>query len=854
MTPNGITYDWRVIAPKSTKNYCVNSSLEAVTTVGVPFGWTLATGAGITSAQQAFGVYSLGYSAATVQNVATQALNVVNPATCDAVWMSAYMYLTAYLACGVKLLKTSDSTVLGTALADPTKLNQWQRVSVRVTGVGHTLSAVTIAPYVAASAVSNGVYWDGFQVEDSYSADDLSTYFDGDTRGCFFAGVPHQSVSVRPLGCRSGGVEVSLSDYMHITGMTGAGMCDVLNVTIPNGLLGSSAYQRSIRQPRAMNILGTIFPPESGGTIDDLHGSQLNLEMLLNPHTSMPQEPERLVYSSGVPGSKELTIDGLYEGGLEFSSLEGLTLGSVPLRFNCPDSRFAERLEKVSAELVGMEVDTNQSCAYRPPFDPNGIGAFQGVGTSALNALPDCLEWIFPPQNAHYNTNPQCLLAGGFTGGGGGSAVALRTFDPTNIAAGVPYVTTNSALAVPHIYAVAQAGAGNKYVWMGGDDAGSGYLYRLDLTLASGQYTVPFAAVDGIVRALAYDPTTDTLYVGGDFANPYAHLFKVTGASGASPTVAAVTGSLVVGAASVRRLCLRGDGRLYACVNTAAACYVLWYTGSAWATIGTLGAALGQPHMMWGSDGYLYLSNETHASVAPGATSAGLARYNGSSWEPVGDASWYDVIGMGFDTTGRLHICGGITGSVAGAPNPDSGTHGHYAVCEGRSLHVEALVPTGAFTNAFLLATNPFDGSIFVAGYTDSVPSIPASTTVTYTGTAPCPVRLIYRRTSTAGCLGSIRNERTGQGVYFNGLLVGANETVYVDMISNEARVWSDQRPDLMSFVAPISDIGNFALFPGENYIQMIDDGGGNGYLVYTPRHYSIDGAFTGTVTPTRPT
>lgn len=404
-------------------------------------------------------------------------------------------------------------------------------------------------------------------------------------------------------------------------------------------------------------------------------------------------------------------------------------------------------------------------------------------------------------------------------------------------------------------------------------------LVRVNLT--TGAVDQPFGAPSVTVGDLAYDPTTDTLYVGASKSGnlPYA----VPSPNGASPSSAATSwGTWGLGTDGCSSLAVADDGSLYGVSYTIATKTSYVHVGPAGA--GAWGTAIGNfvsktsaipSRLLWGPDGSLYLGSEFD-SITPGGAVYGLARWNGASWSPLGGRvvssalSGTTVTNLAFDPQGRLHISGNILqyGSTpaplrAIAGNPEYG-HAGYVVYTGNTMHAEGVVCNPTYTDRFntpYVFVSPADGSVMVATNGNSMAPACAyapATTVTCGGTAPTPFRLrIAWPSSASGPLvfGALRNERTGKGIYFRGLWLYPGETLTIDTTPGRARAWTDKRGNVSRYMVGMSDLETLTLLPGANYITVLDFANGNtGTAVCTMtwrnRHTSIDGAGSAVVQP----
>jgi hypothetical protein len=187
---------------------------------------------------------------------------------------------------------------------------------------------------------------------------------------------------------------------------------------------------------------------------------------------------------------------------------------------------------------------------------------------------------------------------------------------------------------------------------------------------------------------------------------------------------------------------------------------------------------------------------------------------------------------------GNFAVSNAIAQGVPGGPTPASVG---YAVYDGTASHAELvnLVTDGG------VFVNPADGSVFLtadSAYASSSAVVP--TTVSYQGTAPAPCRFIFKCSGTATWVGGIRNERTGQAIYFTGLLLAAGETLTVDTTPGASSVTTDWRGTMASYVAPMSNLADFVLLEGENYLSVLTSTAlSSATVTWYNRHYGIDGA-----------
>ena len=862
---------WSVIRPKAATNYLADPAFRALAVTATGNPWAPAGGSAVSTVAAYRGPASVCLTGAG--GVAIRQ-DVTVPAQ-TSVTASAWFLVTA----GTVTLQivahdlTVPPTVLGSAVVVPSPY--WQRVTCTGALGGRT----TFYFGVRCSGSVTG-YVDCCQLEDGSTP---TTYIDGDEPGCVWRGRPQLSESFRPLSCRTGGVVVPFSTYVHETSMQGWGRYTQSNVTVPFGLQGGSVYQRSVREARVATITGEITAPPPGGTMDDLHNASASLGRLFTSEREVAQTPVRLVYDSGAAGAQTLYADAVYDSGLEFDSLEGLSLKTVAMRFLCPDPRMTSDAENSVSfgEMTYAPYDV--SMYYRR----GGSSAFEPVADSGISGVL-CGAWVTPPYGDSA-LDSKLLLGGSFTSPG----TRLAYFDPrTGTLSSAGFGPSNG-----QVNAICQTG---DYVWIGGTFTSfSGYAYLVRYKLSTGAIDQPVACGNN-VRTLSYDPVTDTLYVGGDaFTTPANFLFSVQGPRYAGGmTVGAVQWSgLTTGipgtsvtTVGVFDSCVDSQGSLYILqkVSGSGGGFVgnLWVQKGAvaattWSILGhsattTTGATPQGGSMKWGPDGMLYLLG-SFTGFSPGDSNIhGMARFNGGAWQGIGPQGAFNSLSVTwgrsieFDRSGIAHMAGhlyppglsnpGSPSNILALSCPDS-----YLAFDGgsnRAQSIGAIASGTTIGKVPMLFMHPSDDSVLFVG-NDSTncyvfPVVP--TTVFYEGTAPAPVRATLRNTSPYYTvqIGGLRNERTGQGVYFDMLTVSPGETVVVDTDPNAATVTSDARGDLSAFVSPGSDSGSMVLVEGDNDVTLLWGLPGSdpqsAYLDATlswhDRHAGVDGTGTGIAAP----
>ena len=98
------------------------------------------------------------------------------------------------------------------------------------------------------------------------------------------------------------------------------------------------------------------------------------------------------------------------------------------------------------------------------------------------------------------------------------------------------------------------------------------------------------------------------------------------------------------------------------------------------------------------------------------------------------------------------------------------------------------------------------------------------------------------------GTLKSITNYRTGKSVMFDGLTLQPGEWISLnfDPLNLSFRSGWAGRGNLMRYIIPGSDYGDFYVSPGDNYISLFMDNttsATTASIVWTPKFWGLDGA-----------
>jgi len=173
---------------------------------------------------------------------------------------------------------------------------------------------------------------DGVQVEVSSTSNVATTYFDGDTPGCYWTGLYYASTSVRPATVRDGGQIENFDSYgFYNTTMVDFGMASVSH-NIDDYAVQDGALYRSSRTPsRVFGLTGDLI----GTSLADLHDKRRALINLFKNDVTGKNEPFWLRYTGG---GETMQIQCRYDSGLggQRSGRNGFT-ETLGLRFIAED-------------------------------------------------------------------------------------------------------------------------------------------------------------------------------------------------------------------------------------------------------------------------------------------------------------------------------------------------------------------------------------------------------------------------------------------------------------------------------------------------------------------------------------
>lgn len=714
--------------------------------------------------------------------------------------------------------------------------SEWRRVWFAFTPTSsavHTLKIFQNVPGLS----TDEFYIDGVDVRTLTHNNEayLSTYVDGDQPDCIWEGAEHASVSRRLLETRAGGKIRNLDFFnWYVLEPSGHGMPPVEVITQDLGQLEGEVYNRTRARARTLQLVSYL----QGTTLPNLHVVRDEIINVVKPDAVDEPQPFLMRYrGNGAATSRILEV--VYEGGLEMGRRDGFT-ETAPIRLRASKPYFRD------------ELYDNKTLDVQDTESPNRIFARLKEGDFSI-------------------------LNGGISGGVtpiGRDAV----WDKIN---GLMHVVFDGTTA-------------------GGvtcNNCGS-YNYKTNVwtSLGSGANNGVTGIIGGM-RAVAYDPSNNRVYVGGDFtaagtvATRGIAYFDLT----AGTWNAMGTGCLNNG---VQDMAFDDAGNLWVVgsftqmggvANTSR--LAVW-TGSAWQARGT-GLSGNGTKVEKGPDGLMWIGGVF--DTANGVTVYGLTYWNGTTFVAIGT-------GPGLGVTGGVvsAMTWGLDGTMyLGGQGPASGFLQDKHLWKYNGSVISVLADTGLTGWIYSLYVDEKDGMLWIAaaGVTVAGLTMPSrvwrfngtafmpadfidggynwysivkgpdtsiyfmgdvTSTVKTTGTVGCltlqntatkyPICVIKGPSSGTAKLVQLVNYTTSDAIFFDqALTLTANEVLYLDFKPGGRKFYSTTKGNLINRILRGSNLGTFKLKPGNNIIGMFSDTSTvSADLVWQERYWSADGEAVG--------
>jgi len=657
-------------------------------------------------------------------------------------------------------------------------------------------------------------YVDGVQVEEK---EYRTTYCDGDQEGCEWIGAEHESASERSAISRAGGRPRDLRDTyaFYIKQVVGTGMQSPELAFDAYALLPGGELNNAKVGFRAWVMVGKVL----GDSPSDQHANRQALAAVLRTDRSaIGSQPVRLRYS-GATVVKEIAAR--YVDGLGFRSGEAAgTSEQVQIRFESEDP-FWYGIGEASTVLDHNDSQTMHHLAGRL----RSTGQWDELGLSnAPLTLGTVRAIAVAPDGDIY-------FGGQWTGL---DAVAGRDYIARYTPSTDTWATVGAGSALNGIvYALAFDASGTLYV--GGAFTNAGRVANADYIAtwdgsnwaAVGNPNAGGAAMTA-VYAVAIDKSGKVL-IGGIFTNvagvaaaDYVAIWD--GAAWAAIGIpnagtAAITAVWAIAVNSQDEYVVGGDFTDWA--NVSSADYIAIWDGSSWSALSTgmngivYALAIAQDDVVYAGGAF---------TTAGGMTVNRIALYSGQGWSTLSDGLSSMVYALDLAPDGTLYVAGVFT--TAGIL--DIRYVGQWNGSSWAPLDIRPnLVPAYAVAVGRQDPVIEQNVDLYIGGLNSNVKYYAGLASVTVSGTQRAMPRIYMSRSGgTSARLKSVRNETTGRTLYANYLLLDGEE-LEIDLRPTRKRIVSSFFGDVPGAVLPGSDVGQFALDPGDNDVScFIDEAG----------------------------
>lgn len=819
---------WGVVVPREGRNLLSNPSFELGT---VDWAGTASATLGTISSGQAFGAWSLRATGASQGVGATTTATLTNGTAYTA---SAYVRITGASggSAQIGIGGTTYRQAVGSA---------WTRIAVGTTA--NTTAARTLAVQ-RFDAASGTLDVDGVQVE----AGSITTYLDGDQEGCLWEGAAHASQAIRLLDQRAGGTMIPLAAIgLRPETTPGAGVPPTVNLIQPYAIVDGGEYQQTRYEQRTLTITATM----TGTAYPDLATTRRRVIDVLKPRRSPTPAPARLLYWGG---GGTVTLDALPEEGFD-GAFDNAVSEVVAARFVAPDPMWTDVLDQGTTLPPYTVLGSTNFIAYRDPVGRWGTMGASGSSTSGtVLALAYSQGTLFVGGRFDWAGGTVTRSIAQWTGGAWGT-LAGGTLSYDAGTATQPDVRRIIPVSGTLFVGGAWANAGGtrtssiaRHLNGAWGSLGGGTLYNFS----------PSGGIERIptVRALVYDSTRGTLYVGGQFRD-----------AGGTRTDALAYHTGGAWGSFGYRLRAQDAANDIAFVN-AMARYpsgTLWYTGDVGsvegpsaptvgglagfnpngtpfagpvdfntnAVTGTVGQAL-----TIGPDQRLYVGM---VELARGPSAPALRYVQSGAVPLMGSASptsFGGAVGAGLFTDTRGDVYAGV--SIAAI-------NGGYTVPYGliRWNGYSWLPPDILLQGNFAPAAGLFDplGTLYVGGNFNGVGTAASVTTLVNRGMDNSYPVLRMRHTGAGTArVFQLLNTTTGDGLWFD-LAMQPGEQAILDLRPENLGFTSSVKGTIINAILGGSNLSTWRLAPGTNTVSFFADNAGvQADLYWRARHLSADG------------
>lgn len=814
---------WSVILPVEKTNYAENPSYEKGTAGASAIqGATL----GSTATFQQFGAWALTVDP-TSNGTSGAILGTFQGTVNFDYTASAYVRGQSGINYMIAVTDTSNA-IQGSALF--TGGGTWHRYNCSYSEGASATRRVIVRKN--ADADTSTYYVDGWQIEQG----SLTTYLDGDADGCQWLGSSHAAVSFRSGQVRAGGSVVRLADLgLIVTESFGIGMPPLINTALSNALLDGAQFQRQRADARTFTLVTTL-PGTSWG---DFHVTRRDAIDAFKIDAVTPQQPARFWYT-GANGTMQ--IDAVLTSGLEFNSRAGFTEDGAPLQFTAYDPYWEAPTQqgKVLTSRVSLG-----SVNYIAWCDRLGKWGTMGAnGSTVQNSLASAtrIQTILPVAGGS-------VLIGGIFGTVAGTvypAIAQYVQSTNRFGTLIGGTLSDSGgVNVTQVFSLLQLPSGSVIIGgRFGTAAGTQAKALAQWNGAFGTLVGGTISTNGTANALVY--SAGTMFIGGGFT-----LIGGTATQNAGFWTGAAFGTLTNGTAfgQVYALAVGLDLRLHlagafsAIGGTTCTGYGFWRNGTFGTTPGgfTLGNALAT-----GPDGQVYVGGLT-ANIN-GTAANGIIKTNNVAFTPLGlgvdesTPSGVPYVYAIYANQRNGEIVAGGQFDIAGSIAITDG----LALWNGASWRGADIDLAAGLAGSVYAIAQSVDGTTYIGGdFTGTAYSASLTVVANAGRSLAYPTLRIRNPSSGTARLYQMVNQTTGAGLHFN-LLLQAGEDATLVLTPGARSFQSSYRGNVFGAILPGSNLAQWALLPGTNYISFFADNDSlRNDLFWNPQSASADGGTT---------
>ena len=715
----------------------------------------------------------------------------------------------------------------------------WQRVEVTLLA---TENANNYSVRVVRDTTSSTepFYVDGVQFEQTDKATTFISGWEGD--GYSWEGASRNSASLRAMDCKTGGELLDLEDYCQLVQVTGLGHGD-WNQILTKMTSGGDLYQGHIRKSRQFSIIVDFI----GETLGEIEANRKAIIDAIRPDL--------------FEGEMVVRYQGFADNGNEATN--PIDIRCIPLPATLTDTpdlpshqRAVLNFEIPSGLLDGayreggeLNLYAEFPAEYIVRRDPQGNWC-KWNGTGYVNPLAGVNGVVYDIKEA---PNGDIYICGYFTSAGGvANTKGIARWSKANQvwqAVGNPV----TGATITSIYTMAFDANGDLYV--GGNFTNiagiTGATNFAKYTVSSGTWSKVGTGINNQVNTITIS-SEGTIYIGGNFTSAGGNTnCKYIAYYNGTDWAPLSTGLNNV----VHILKFAPDGRLligggFTNADGSNGNYICWWDGSAFGSFTSLGAT---------ELNYWVYSIDINPTgtiiIGGGFTDAGgdpkadyVAAWRGNNWGSlmaggVSGSSYPEVQNVYCLSNGDIYISGRF--DHAGNLEVNNVARSIGGAWQRLDINLPIIgIPIRALLEASdetIYLGGDFSisgGNAIAAGAVDiNVSSGSANTYPFISVTGP-------------GKLNSIINYSTGAHIEFNDLTLQKGEWIGLnfDPVYLKFRGGWAGRGNLLRYINPGSDYGNFYLKPGSNSISLFMDkatttAATNAWITWKPKFWGIDGA-----------